>query len=101
MDYYIGFPSQMSQESEVHQEWFQNRFRGMLMKWMPEAEEAIKKVPFFVRKKVKARVEKEAKEAGKPVVSLADVKATQARYLTSMSSEIKGYQIETCFGPSG
>jgi dissimilatory sulfite reductase (desulfoviridin) alpha/beta subunit len=71
------------------------------MKWMPEAEEAIKKVPFFVRKRVRARVEKEAKEEGKQVVSLADVKATQARYLTSMSSEIKGYQIETCFGPSG
>ena len=71
------------------------------MKWMPEAEEAIKKVPFFVRKRVRARVEKEANEAGKKLVSLADVKATQARYLTRMSSEIKGYQIETCFGPSG
>jgi dissimilatory sulfite reductase (desulfoviridin) alpha/beta subunit len=71
------------------------------MKWMPEAEEAIKKVPFFVRKRVRARVEKEASESGKQAVSLADVKATQARYLTRMSSEIKGYQIETCFGPSG
>ena len=71
------------------------------MKWMPEAEEAIKKVPFFVRKRVRARVENEANEAGKQAVSLADVKATQARYLTRMSSEIKGYQIETCFGPSG
>ena len=71
------------------------------MKWMPQAEDAIKKVPFFVRKRVRARVEKEAMEAGRQTVSLADVKATQARYLTSMSSEIKGYQIETCFGPSG
>ncbi len=71
------------------------------MKWMPEAEGAIKKVPFFVRKRVRARVEKEAHEAGKQAVSLADVKATQARYLTSMSLEVKGYQIETCFGPSG
>jgi anaerobic sulfite reductase subunit C len=71
------------------------------MKWMPEAEEALKKVPFFVRKRVRARVEKEAQEAVKSIVSLADVKATQARYLSSMSSEIKGYQIETCFGPSG
>jgi len=71
------------------------------MKWMPEAEDAIKKVPFFVRKRVHARVEKEAGEAGKQVVSLADVRATQARYISSMSSEIKGYQIETCFGPGG
>ncbi len=71
------------------------------MKWTPEAEEAIKKVPFFVRKRVRARVEKEAHAAGKRLVSLAEVKATQARYLANMSSEIKGYQIETCFGPSG
>ena len=71
------------------------------MKWMPEAEEAIKKVPFFVRKRVRARVETEAQKSGKKAVSLTDVKATQTRYLTSMGSEIKGYQIETCFGPSG
>jgi len=35
------------------------------MKWTPEAEVTIKKVPFFVRKKVRLRVEKEAAEAGK------------------------------------
>jgi dissimilatory sulfite reductase (desulfoviridin) alpha/beta subunit len=71
------------------------------MKWSPEADENIKKVPFFVRKKVRARVEKEARETGKLVVTLADVKATQARYLKNMSSEIKGYQLDTCFGPNG
>ena len=71
------------------------------MNWTPEAEAALKKVPFFVRKRVRARVEKDAREAGKTTVSLADVKTTQARYLTSMKSEIKGYRIETCFGPSG
>lgn len=71
------------------------------MKWTQDAEDAIKKVPFFVRKRVRARVEKEAMAEGKKVVSLAEVKATQTRYLTNMKSEIKGYQIETCFGPSG
>ena len=71
------------------------------MKWTSQAEEAIKKVPFFVRKRVRARVEKEASTAGNHSVSLADVKATQTRFLTNMSSEIKGYQIETCFGPGG
>ena len=34
------------------------------MKWTPEAAAAIKKVPFFVRKKVRARVETEAASAG-------------------------------------
>jgi dissimilatory sulfite reductase (desulfoviridin) alpha/beta subunit len=71
------------------------------MDWSTEAENAVKKVPFFVRKRVKARVEKDVRDAGKKEVTLADVKATQARYLKSMSSEIKGYQVETCFGPSG
>jgi len=71
------------------------------MEWTKEADESIQKVPFFVRKRVRARVEREAENAGKEVVSLADVKATQARYLTGMASEIKGYQIDTCFGPSG
>ena len=71
------------------------------MKWTAEAEVAIKKVPFFVRKKVRLRVENEAAAAGKKVVSLADVKVAQARFMTKMSSEIKGYQVDTCFGSSG
>jgi len=71
------------------------------MDWTPEAEAEIKKVPFFVRKKVRRRVEGDASTAGKTIVGLADVKATQKRYLSRMSSEIKGYQLDACFGPSG
>lgn len=47
------------------------------MKWTAEAEDLLKKVPFFVRKRVRARVEKEAEEAGKTVVSPVEVTATQ------------------------
>ncbi len=68
------------------------------MKWSSDAEAAIKKVPFFVRKKVKARVEKEAVAEGKATVSLTEVTATRKRFLANMSSEVKGYQIDTCFG---
>lgn len=71
------------------------------MKWTGEAEDAVKKVPVFVRKRVRERVEKEASEAGKSVVTIAEVKATQQRYLSGMASEIKGYQLDTCFGPGG
>ena len=71
------------------------------MEWTKEADECIQKVPFFVRKRVRARVEKEARSTGKKIISLADVKMTQARYLSGMASEIKGYQIDACFGPSG
>jgi dissimilatory sulfite reductase (desulfoviridin) alpha/beta subunit len=71
------------------------------MKWTEEADEAVKKVPFFVRKRVRERVEKEASEDGKSIVSVSDVKATQKRYLSNMGSAIKGSQLETCFGPGG
>jgi len=71
------------------------------MKWTSGAEAAVNKVPFFVRKKVRSRVENEATAAGKIVVSLADVKATQARFLKKMGSEIKGYRVDTCFESSG
>lgn len=71
------------------------------MKWTGEAEEAIGKVPFFVRKKVRARVEKEALADNKHQVTIAEVKLTQKRFLTNMSSEIKGYQLDNCFGVNG
>ena len=71
------------------------------MHWSQEAEQAVKKVPFFVRKKVRSRVEKEAAEAGKKIVSLADVKRTQARFLSKMSQEVKGFQVDTCFAGGG
>jgi dissimilatory sulfite reductase (desulfoviridin) alpha/beta subunit len=71
------------------------------MKWTPEAQRAVKKVPFFVRKRVRARVERAAAAEGKPVVTLAEVNATQRRYLNNMESEMRGYQLDNCFGPSG
>ncbi len=71
------------------------------MEWTNEAEKAVGKVPFFVRKKVKKRVEREATEAGCTRVTIAEVKATQARFLGNMESDIKGFQVEGCFGPGG
>ena len=71
------------------------------MKWTPEAEAAIKQVPFFVRSRVRGRVEKEARGTGQNRITLADVNATKARFLSGMSSEIKGYQIDACFGAGG
>ena len=64
------------------------------MKWTSEAEAAIKKVPFFVRKKVRTRVENEAREAGKTQVTLVEVRQTQKRFLSGMETDIKGYQID-------
>ena len=71
------------------------------MKWTEEANEAISKVPFFVRKRVRKRVEEEAARSGATEVCLEHVKVCQRRFLNQMEDEVKGYQVETCFGASG
>jgi dissimilatory sulfite reductase (desulfoviridin) alpha/beta subunit len=71
------------------------------MNWTDEANEAISKVPFFVRKRVKKRVEEEAGRSGASIVTLEHVKTCQKRFLNQMENEVKGYQVEACFGPTG
>jgi anaerobic sulfite reductase subunit C len=71
------------------------------MKWNKEAEEAVSKVPFFVRRRVKKRVEEEATRLRADIVTLEHVAACKRKYLENMEDEVKGYQLETCFGPSG
>ena len=71
------------------------------MKWQKEAEKAVRNVPFFVRKRVKKRVEEEASRRGSAVVTMEHVNSCRQRFLNRMEEEVKGYQVETCFGPSG
>lgn len=71
------------------------------MKWDPTAEDAVAKVPFFIRKKVKRRVEEEARQTGVDIVTLGHVQACRQRFLTRMEEEVKGYEVETCFGANG
>jgi dissimilatory sulfite reductase (desulfoviridin) alpha/beta subunit len=71
------------------------------MQWTTEADAALKKVPFFVRKRVRARIEQEVAGSGKAAVTLSDVNAAKARYISGMHAEVKGYQVETCFGSGG
>jgi anaerobic sulfite reductase subunit C len=71
------------------------------MRWTKEAEEAVSKVPFFVRRRVRRRVEEEATRRHAPEVSLEHVTACKRRYLENMDEEVKGHQLETCFGPNG
>jgi dissimilatory sulfite reductase (desulfoviridin) alpha/beta subunit len=70
------------------------------MQWSKEAAEAISKVPFFVRKCVKKRVEEEALRCGAEEVRPEHVRSCQRRFLESMEDEVKGHQLETCFGSS-
>jgi anaerobic sulfite reductase subunit C len=71
------------------------------MKWSKDAEEAVSRVPFFVRNRVKRRGEEEATRCGAKEVNLEHVKTCQKRFLCRMEDEVKGYRVETCFGPSG
>lgn len=73
------------------------------MKWSADAEQAIKKVPFFIRKKVKKKVEVYAAGKGKNSVDLSDVDELKKKFLSKggMESQIKGYEVSACFGASG
>ncbi len=71
------------------------------MKWTEEANEALSRVPFFVRKRVRKRVEEEAARCGAAAVTLEHVRTCQKRFLHQMEDEVRGYQVETCFGPGG
>jgi dissimilatory sulfite reductase (desulfoviridin) alpha/beta subunit len=69
--------------------------------WTDEAKQNVSRVPFFVRKRVKKRVEEEADRCGAKKVTMEHVRTCQQRFLKNMEEEVKGYQVETCFGPSG
>lgn len=71
------------------------------MKWEKDAQGEMEKAPFFVRRRVKARVEEVAAAAGRTRVTLEDVVAAKKRFLSKMSDDIKGYQLDGCFGPAG
>jgi anaerobic sulfite reductase subunit C len=71
------------------------------VRWSREADGAIAKVPFFVRKRVRKRVEEEAARSGASEVRCEHVESCQRRFLEQMEDEVQGYRVETCFGSGG
>ncbi len=71
------------------------------MEWTKEAHAMVQRAPFFVRKRVRIKVEEEAQRQGAALVTPAHVETAQRRYLTNMEEEVKGCRIETCFGSGG
>jgi len=73
------------------------------VKWSPEAEAAIDKVPFFIRKKVKKKVAAHVENCGRSLVHLSDVTALKQQFLAKggMAKQVKGYDVSTCFGSEG
>jgi hypothetical protein len=68
------------------------------MKWTPEAEAYLKKVPLFVGKKVKREVERYLQERGKKRITLEDLLEAKEALLSKMSEAEKGYEVSGCFG---
>jgi anaerobic sulfite reductase subunit C len=71
------------------------------MRWTEAADQAISRAPFFVRKRIRKRVEEEAVRLGAGEVRLEHVEACRRRMLNQMEEEIRGYRVETCFGFNG
>jgi len=73
------------------------------MKWSESAEIELKKVPFFIRKKVRKKVEAFVQEKHKEIIEAEDLKTLKKKFLDGkqMEKQIKGYDISICFGDSG
>ncbi len=71
------------------------------MNWDKEAEERLKRVPFFIRKRVKREVEKEAAARGDRVVMPIHLEICRKRYISSTRDQTRGYEVELCFGADG
>jgi dissimilatory sulfite reductase (desulfoviridin) alpha/beta subunit len=71
------------------------------MQWDKDAEQAMTRVPFFVRKRVKKRVEAEAQQSGATRVTMDHVAACRQRYLHHQEDEVQCFTVETCFGENG
>lgn len=71
------------------------------MEWSAEAEKQLSRVPFFVRKRVRAKVEEEAISQGAERVETVHLQSSKQKFMSRLSSEVRGYRVEQCFGPSG
>jgi anaerobic sulfite reductase subunit C len=73
----------------------------MKITWDSEAEKMLRRVPFFVRKRVRTKVEEEVAAAGRNCVTTGDLEESKRKHLKSLSEGIKGFSLDGCFGSSG
>ena len=73
----------------------------MTINWDPDAEQVLRRVPFFVRHRVRKKVEEDVAAAGRRRGTVADLEESKKRQLQRLSEGVKGYTLETCFGESG
>ncbi|MFH1137497.1 MAG: 4Fe-4S dicluster domain-containing protein [Pseudomonadota bacterium] len=71
------------------------------MNWDEAAEKAVARVPFFAGKKVREKIEAEARRDGSSVVRTSHVASAREGFLKGLPKEARGWRVETCFGSSG
>jgi dissimilatory sulfite reductase (desulfoviridin) alpha/beta subunit len=71
------------------------------MPWEQAARAALENVPFFVRKKVKARIEATALAQGRSCVTLKDVHLARKAFMEGQETMITGFKVENCFASGG
>jgi len=71
------------------------------MQWSPEAEAWLKRVPFFIRKRVKREVENWLSAQGKTEVTEEDFLRAKEALRSKASEAREGFAVEACFGGSG
>ncbi len=71
------------------------------MKWSQEAERTMKRVPFFIRKMVRSKVEAYALEHGVKIIENREIEECRVRFMKNMDEELQGFSVETCLGAKG
>ncbi|PIE75077.1 MAG: sulfite reductase [Deltaproteobacteria bacterium] len=71
------------------------------MQWTENAKKELERVPFFVRKKVKTKIENFAEESNSNLVRLTHLKQARQQFVKKMENEVKGHRVEACFGGTG
>ena len=71
------------------------------MRWEKEAEALLKKVPFFVRGRVKKKVEDFVRQRGGNVVTREEMLAAKRALRDKAAEAQEGFAVEGCFGAAG
>ncbi|WP_022852318.1 4Fe-4S dicluster domain-containing protein [Thermodesulfatator atlanticus] len=71
------------------------------MEWEKDAQALLKRVPFFVRKKVKRKVEEFVKARGEKIVTKEAMLAAREALREKAAQTETGFSVESCFGGSG
>ncbi len=71
------------------------------MEWDREAQELLKRVPFFVRSRAKREIEALVKARGGNRVTAKDVLETRQAVAKEMSRVNRGHSLDSCFGNGG